>query len=80
MAAAGRASARDDMVRLVNRTTGMDGFGRDAMRVVQRAVLIEEVGFDFTGADCSGWMSDAGFSRSYVEHLAGHDSMVVGIK
>jgi SAM-dependent methyltransferase len=43
-------------------------------------MLIEGVGFDYTGADCRGWMADAGFSKSYVEHLAGPDSMVVGIK
>jgi hypothetical protein len=44
-------------------------------------MLIEgPTGFDFTGADCRGWMADTGFSNSYVEHLAGPDSMVVGIK
>jgi hypothetical protein len=44
-------------------------------------MLIEGVGgFDFTGADCRGWMAETGFSESYVEHLAGPDSMVVGIK
>jgi hypothetical protein len=43
-------------------------------------MLIEGLGFDFTGADCRGWMAEAGFSRSYVEPLAGPDSMVVGIK
>jgi precorrin-6B methylase 2 len=44
-------------------------------------MLIEtESGFDYTGQDCTGWMRDAGFSRTYVEHLAGPDSMVVGIK
>jgi hypothetical protein len=44
-------------------------------------MLIEGLeGFDFTGADCQGWMTDAGFTQSYVEHLAGPDSMVVGIK
>jgi hypothetical protein len=37
-------------------------------------------GFDYTGADCRGWMADAGFSESYVQHLVGPDSMVVGIK
>ncbi|WP_232004720.1 methyltransferase [Mycobacterium sp. ACS1612] len=37
-------------------------------------------GFDFTGADCRGWMADTGFSNSFVEHLAGPDSMVVAIK
>ncbi|MCA1557541.1 MAG: methyltransferase, partial [Acidobacteria bacterium] len=44
-------------------------------------MLIETpAGFDYTGADCSGWMRDAGFRETRVEHLAGPDSMVVGIK
>ena len=44
-------------------------------------MLIETPGgFDFTGADCRGWMADAGFRESYVEHLVGPTSMVVGIK
>lgn len=44
-------------------------------------MLIETPGgFDFTGADCSGWMREAGFRETYVEHLIGPDSMVVGIK
>jgi O-methyltransferase domain/Dimerisation domain len=43
-------------------------------------MLIEGVGFDFTGADCRGWMAEAGFTERYVEHLAGTESMVVGIK
>jgi hypothetical protein len=37
-------------------------------------------GFDYTGADCQGWMKDAGFSETYVQHLEGPTSMVVGIK
>ena len=44
-------------------------------------MLIETPGgFDFTGADCCEWMQAAGFSSTYIEHLAGYDSMVVGIK
>ena len=44
-------------------------------------MLIETPGgFDFTGADCQGWMKQAGFRSTRVEHLAGPDSMVVGIK
>jgi hypothetical protein len=44
-------------------------------------MLIETPGgFDYTGADCCSWMRDAGFREAYVEHLAGPDSMVVGIK
>jgi hypothetical protein len=37
-------------------------------------------GFDYTGADCMGWMKEAGFHSMRVEHLVGPDSMVVGIK
>jgi hypothetical protein len=44
-------------------------------------MLIETPGgFDFTGADCRAWMQEAGFRESYVEHLVGPTSMVVGIK
>jgi hypothetical protein len=44
-------------------------------------MLIEtQGGFDYTGADCSGWMKEAGFRETRVEHLVGPDSMVVGIK
>jgi hypothetical protein len=32
------------------------------------------------GADCQGWMRLAGFRETYVRHLAGPDSMVVGLK
>ena len=44
-------------------------------------MLIETPGgFDFTGADCTRWMKEAGFKRTKVEKLVGPDSMVVGIK
>ncbi len=44
-------------------------------------MLIESPkGFDFTGADCQGWMKEAGFRETRVEHLVGPDSMVIGIK
>jgi hypothetical protein len=44
-------------------------------------MLIETPGgFDYTGAGCSGWMHAAGFRETWVEHLVGPDSMVVGIK
>jgi hypothetical protein len=44
-------------------------------------MLIETPGgFDYTGADCMGWMKEAGFRETRVEHLAGPDSMVVGTK
>jgi hypothetical protein len=44
-------------------------------------MLIETPGgFDYTGAECAGWMKAAGFREACVEHLVGPDSMVVGIK
>src|SRR5579871_946439 len=44
-------------------------------------MLIETPGgFDYTGAECIGWMKEAGFQDAYVEHLVGPDSMVVGFK
>jgi hypothetical protein len=44
-------------------------------------MLIETPGgFDYTGADCCGWMKEAGFRTTRVEHLVGPDSMVIGIR
>jgi hypothetical protein len=44
-------------------------------------MLIETPGgFDYTGADCIGWMKDAGFREARVEHLVGPDSMIIGLK
>ncbi|WP_233130000.1 hypothetical protein [Synechococcus sp. 1G10] len=40
-------------------------------------------GFDDTGADCAdytGWMKEAGFSTTLMEHPFGPDSMVIAIK
>jgi precorrin-6B methylase 2 len=43
-------------------------------------LLETEGGFDFTGADCQGWMREAGFSATRVEPLTATESMVVAIK
>ena len=44
-------------------------------------MLIETPGgFDYTGADCIGWMQQVGFRDCRVEHLVGPDAMVVGRK
>jgi hypothetical protein len=44
-------------------------------------MLIETSGgFDYTGSDCTGWMKEAGFRETQVEHLVGPDSMVIGFK
>ena len=35
-------------------------------------MLIEtREGFDFTGADCAGWLKEAGFSEARLEPLVG---------
>jgi hypothetical protein len=44
-------------------------------------MLIEtKGGFDYTGADCIGWMREAGFRETRVEPLAGPHAMVIGTK
>lgn len=44
-------------------------------------MLIETPGgSDYTGAECCGWMREAGFSETSVKHLSGPHWMVVGIK
>jgi len=44
-------------------------------------MLIETpAGFDYTGSDCCGWLKEAGFRETRVEHLVGPDSVVIGIK
>jgi precorrin-6B methylase 2 len=44
-------------------------------------MLIETTGgFDYTGADCIGWMREAGFRDAYVERLTGTHSMAVATK
>lgn len=44
-------------------------------------MLIETpAGADYTATECAAWMREAGFQRTYAEHLVGPDSMVVGFK
>jgi tRNA A58 N-methylase Trm61 len=43
-------------------------------------LLMSPGGFDFTGADCVGWMREASFRAIRVESLTADQSMVVGIK
>jgi hypothetical protein len=43
-------------------------------------VIMTAGGFDFTGADCIGWMGEAGFRDMRVEALTSEHSMVAGIK
>ncbi len=44
-------------------------------------MLIETPGgFDYTGADCLGWLHSAGFRETRVQHLQGQYSMAIGMK
>lgn len=44
-------------------------------------MLIETYGgFDYSAADCSGWLREAGFREIRRERLTGAESMVIGIK
>jgi len=59
-----------------------DDRSRNAFGLMMSLNMLIETpgGFDYTGADCMGWMRDAGFQEAYIEHLVGPDSMVVGIR
>jgi ubiquinone/menaquinone biosynthesis C-methylase UbiE len=37
-------------------------------------------GFNFTGADCIGWMQETGFHDIRIEPLTAEQSMIVGIR
>jgi hypothetical protein len=41
---------------------------------------VTDGGFGYTAADCMSWMTEAGFGRTWTEHVSGSDSIVVGIK
>jgi hypothetical protein len=44
-------------------------------------MLIEtEGGFDYTAADCRGWLEEAGFKETRVEPLVGAASMIAATK
>ena len=59
-----------------------DDRSRNAFGLMMSLNMLIETpgGFDYTGADCVGWMRAAGFSATRVEPLVGPDSMVIGIK
>ncbi|GAU65797.1 putative O-methyltransferase [Streptomyces sp. NBRC 110611] len=41
---------------------------------------VTDGGFGYTARECMSWMTEAGFGRTWSEHLVGPDSIVVGIK
>ncbi len=59
-----------------------DDRSRNAFGLLMSLNMLIETpdGFDYSGADCTGWMKAAGFRETRVEHLVGPDSMVIGFK
>ncbi|MFQ5651456.1 MAG: methyltransferase [bacterium] len=59
-----------------------DARSKNAFGLVMSLNMLIETpgGFDYTGADCTGWMQEIGFKETRVEHLVGPDSMVIGFK
>jgi hypothetical protein len=43
-------------------------------------LIMTEGGFDFTAADCIGWMRDAGFREMRTEPLTGAHAMIVAVR
>jgi hypothetical protein len=43
-------------------------------------LVMTDGGFDFSGADCVGWMLEAGFRDMQMVPLSGGLSMIVGTK
>jgi hypothetical protein len=59
-----------------------DGRQKNIAGLLMSLIMLLETqgGFDYTGADCCGWMREAGFRETRVEQLTGIESMVVGVK
>ncbi|MFC5722485.1 methyltransferase [Streptomyces gamaensis] len=67
---------------VVHETLIDDGRRHNAAGLLMSLNMLIETpgGFDYTGADCRGWLTDAGFRDARVVHLAGAESMVVARK
>jgi hypothetical protein len=54
----------------------------NALALLMSLLMLLETpgGSNHTGAECQQWLRDVGFKETYQQHLAGPDSMVVGIK
>src|SRR5581483_6659372 len=75
-------AALPDGGALIVYDTIIDDERRNALGLLMSLNMLIETpgGFDYTGADCCAWLREAGFRETYVEHLVGPESMVVGIK
>jgi len=59
-----------------------DGRRENAFGLLMSLNMLIETpgGFDYTGADCLGWMRNAGFREVRVQHLQGPYSMALATK
>jgi hypothetical protein len=59
-----------------------DGREANAQGLLMSLTMLIETraGFDYTAADCIGWLREAGFGDTRRERLTGAETMVVGIK
>jgi hypothetical protein len=59
-----------------------DDRSRNAFGLLMSLNMLIETpdGFDYSGADCQGWLKEAGFRESRVEHLVGPDYVVIAVK
>lgn len=55
-------------------------FNVDSLLASLNMLLMSAGGSNFTGADCIGWMQEAGFRNINIESLTAEQSMVMGIK
>jgi hypothetical protein len=81
VAKAHAALPRDGVLIVYDRRIDDDRRENAAGLLMSLNMLIETPGgFDYTGADCIGWLREAGFASIRQESLVGPYSMVVGIK
>ncbi|HVW85361.1 MAG TPA: methyltransferase [Bryobacteraceae bacterium] len=59
-----------------------DDRSRNAFGLLMSLNMLIETpdGFDYSGADCQGWLKEAGFRETRVEHLVGPDYVVIAVK
>lgn len=69
-------------VLIVYETLIDDARSRNAAGLLMSLNMLIETpgGFDYTAADCRGWMQAVGFRRTQVVPLAGPESMVIGYR
>jgi hypothetical protein len=76
------AALSDGGALIVYETIIDDGRRENAFGLLRSLNMLIQTpgGADYTAVECAEWMREAGFKSTRAEHLAGPESMVVGIK